>query len=370
MPVTTIGPGLLRCLAGAMLVLGLANQHAACAVPPSLGLSELRLHDEQRLHWSAPGPRPLHTLLWYPAEAGLVAQPWQGLPFVLAPVARGAAPLAQQLPLVLLSHGTGGSAVAMGWLAEALAAQGYLVAAPNHHGNTAAEATYRPEAFLSWTDRPRDLTVLLDRLLASPDWGPHIDTRRIAVLGYSLGGYTALAAVGARLDRERLQAWWRDCAEASEACVLPPEIADRYGPSDLARLMAQSPRLQAHLAGAAGDWRDTRLRAAIAIAPVFGPLYQPISLQALSTPVLLIAADADDQAPPERTALPVHRAVSGSRLQRLPGATHYSFLSRCLSPVPPGLAAFCSDPPGMPREQVHAEVLRAVLAFLRQRLGP
>ena len=48
-------------------------------------------------------------------------------------------PLGSKRPLVLLSHGTGGSAVMLAWLGETLARAGYVVAAINHHGNTATE---------------------------------------------------------------------------------------------------------------------------------------------------------------------------------------------------------------------------------------
>lgn len=52
-------------------------------------------------------------------------------------------------PVVLLSHGTGGTAASLGWLAHGLAAAGYVVLGVDHHGNTASEP-YRAEGFLSW----------------------------------------------------------------------------------------------------------------------------------------------------------------------------------------------------------------------------
>ena len=48
-----------------------------------------------------------------------------------------------QFPLIVLSHGTGGSAQIMGWLARALASHGYIVAAVNHPGNNALEPVHR-----------------------------------------------------------------------------------------------------------------------------------------------------------------------------------------------------------------------------------
>ena len=72
------------------------------------------LTDPKRPRWDTGGHRPVRVYLWEPDDV---------------PSARAA------LPLVLLSHGTGGSAVEMFWLAEALASAGNRVAAVDHHGN-------------------------------------------------------------------------------------------------------------------------------------------------------------------------------------------------------------------------------------------
>lgn len=83
-------------------------------------------------------------------------------------------------PLILLSHGTGGSAGSLAWLGESLASNGFFAAAVNHHGNAAA------------TDEPRlEETIVFGTGRAISDAG------RIGVAGFSLGGYTALASVGA-----------------------------------------------------------------------------------------------------------------------------------------------------------------------------
>ncbi|MEO8922853.1 MAG: hypothetical protein ABI330_08520, partial [Caldimonas sp.] len=73
-----------------------------------------------------------------------------------------------KLPLIVVSQGTGGSAAAIAWLGETLAGNGYIVAAVNHHGNTAAEDEKRLEGTLIWWDRPRDLSVFIDKLLSDP----------------------------------------------------------------------------------------------------------------------------------------------------------------------------------------------------------
>ncbi|MDT9001694.1 alpha/beta hydrolase [Paucibacter sp. APW11] len=365
----------------ALLALGGTSTAAPGAVPAaarntapaSLGLSEQQWQDDKRAAWDSDGARPLLTLLWYPTDAAAPASAWPELPFELAPVQRDAAPRAGRLPLLLLSHGTGGSAVAMAWLAEGLARQGYLVAALNHHGNTGAEATYQLPGFLAWWERPRDLSAVLDRLLADPQWGPRIDTQRMGVIGFSLGGYTALAGLGLRLDEAAVQQRLDHCAKAAAAqrdpqCALPPEIAGRYNQQDVQVLLREQPRLASFATQAAQPLADARLRAALVLAPVLGPLYDWASLQAIKQPVLLIAGSADDQAPAAFTALPASRRLAQARISVLDGAGHYSFLSRCSKAAAARLPALCSDTPQRPRADVHREVLTQALDFFARAL--
>ena len=74
----------------------------------------------------------------------------------------------------------------MAWLARALAARGYIVAAPNHPGNNALE--YTAEGFLVWWERARDLTTVVDTLLGDSELASRIEATRIGAAGFSLGG--------------------------------------------------------------------------------------------------------------------------------------------------------------------------------------
>src|SRR5262249_10834776 len=122
-------------------------------MPYKVGLRTVPYVDTTRSNWQRTAPRPLLTDIWYPAapdanETAVYVGPPEYTLFVAGNAARDAdmASAAARFPLIALSHGTGGTALGLGWLASALAARGYIVAGVNHHGNSAVEA-YAVEGF-------------------------------------------------------------------------------------------------------------------------------------------------------------------------------------------------------------------------------
>ncbi|MBZ8139575.1 peptidase [Rubrivivax gelatinosus] len=323
----------------------------------------MRWDDPARAAWGAEGPRPVAVLLWYPAADGAVEQDWQVAPFEALPVAVGAAPAPGRRPLLLLSHGTGGSAASLGWLAHELAAAGYLVAALNHHGNTAAEPQTRLEGSVAWWERPLDLRVAADRLLADPAWGPRIDAGRIGVAGFSLGGLTALASAGAR---PRWAAWRAACAvtKTTPGCALPPEAAARSTAADVAALQ-RSEGFAPSLVRAGADLHDGRVRAAFVIAPAMSAA---LAHEPLAVPVQVVAGEADDQV--DLADLRVWGQVPGVSVELLPGVTHYAFLMRCSVSGRFFAAAICRDPAGLDRARLHAGTAARARAFFDRHLAP
>ncbi|MFV0276481.1 MAG: hypothetical protein ACK5HY_04755 [Parahaliea sp.] len=74
------------------------------------------------------------------------------------------------------------------------------MAGVNHHGNTAAEDVSWPYGFALPSERTRDMSVLLDRLLDDQDIAPRIDNDLIGVAGFLMGGYSAFAVAGVHLE--------------------------------------------------------------------------------------------------------------------------------------------------------------------------
>jgi predicted dienelactone hydrolase len=110
-------------------------------------------------------------------------------------------------PLVVFSHGSGIGARRMStFLCTHLASHGYVVAALDHFevvaaadfaprdGETDEQKAARGQAWIA--NRVPDIRLLLDRLLCGPRWDSEValDPSRIGIIGYSFGGWTALAA--------------------------------------------------------------------------------------------------------------------------------------------------------------------------------
>ncbi len=147
--------------------------------------------------------RTLMVELWYPAaERGAVSAYATISRDGRTPVrlsgsaSRDAAALDGDFPLVILSHGYPGNRFLMGHLGENLASKGYLVASIDHLHSTYDDPAYLGgQAFGSTlVNRPLDTLFVADALGAT----------RIAIIGYSMGGYGALVAGGAGVSEAAL----------------------------------------------------------------------------------------------------------------------------------------------------------------------
>jgi len=101
----------------------------------------------------------------------------------------------QRYPLVLLSHGRNVHGIWDVDHARRLASHGYVTMSVSYGDLRIRESD---PSFLDVMFRPLAAKAALDHVLASEDFGGHIDDSRIATSGHSLGGFTSLALAGGR----------------------------------------------------------------------------------------------------------------------------------------------------------------------------
>jgi predicted dienelactone hydrolase len=250
----------------------------------------LELHDPERPSWAAPASRPVRTHLWRPP-------------------ADGEAPRT-----VVVSHGSGGAARQMSWLTEPLAAAGFLAVAVDHHGNNFVDG-YLPQGFVRWWERPLDLSFVLDRL------AEHGSLGRVGAAGFSLGGYTAAALLGARIDSSRFAALLAEEIPSQP----PPEYPNLV--EDVRAVM--SPTDSTTWPEEAGrDYADRRVLAGYLVCPSVAQLLAEESLASIEQPVAVRWAGADDIAPPEENAEVYAKLIpSAEGLSVGAEVGHYAFLA-------------------------------------------
>lgn len=309
--------------------------------------------DHQRTNWNGDGPRPLKWAAWYPAADDASAQPsstpsW----FQKEPVARDAAlkSATAPFPLVLLSHGTGGSTEGLNWLAYRLVRRGFVALAVNHHGNTGAEP-YRAEGFLSLWERARDLTALLDddgwrqRLAGTFDAHAH-------VAGFSAGAYAAMLLMGARVAYSQFE-------------PDNPVKSTIRGPREFPNLADKIPLLLEKSSAFRDSWErrsdsyaDERVQSALVLAPGRSVLgFSLPSLQAIEKPIRIVVGDDDRIAPATECSGWLHDRLRRSELEVLTGgAGHYVFLPEPTSIGRRGAPDIFADAPTVNRRSVHDHV--------------
>lgn len=308
-------------------------------------------------------PRPLNVAFWYPTEeTGPEIEIGATPAFVDFSAIDDAEPSAGELPLVVLSHGYGGTWRSLAWLGVALAARGYVVAAPDHPGTTYFNRDRR-QAGMLW-ERPHDLSRVIDAVLHDPALAGEIDPDRIAAIGHSLGGWTVTALAGARFDPDRFA---RDCATdiVSRACPDNPG----YDMPDL-RMNAEPLRQ---------DMRDPRVRAIVSLDLGLARGFTPESLSGMTVPALLVGAGINIGDRPVELE-------TGWLVQNMPAATtedvivadamHFSFMQLChpgaeamIEREEPGEGIVCRDGGTRGRAAIHAELLDRINVFLDQALS-
>ncbi len=236
-------------------------------------VSDFVLHDEKR-------NKDLHLRIFYPVQQG-------------------------KYPVIVFSHGAGGSESCCESLTRHWASYGYITMQPTHDDSiaqrrdTGNDSLRFPQAVRDalkkpalWESRPRDISFLLDSLpelqKRIPGLMEKIDTKRIGVAGHSMGSYTAEAVAGALID------------------------------------------LPGH---SASDFSDPRAKAILCLSPQ-GPGQFGLSAHSfdrITLPFMGITGSLDNLGPQANAAwhkIPFERSESGDKYELfIEGANHMSFVS-------------------------------------------
>ncbi|MEO1069457.1 MAG: alpha/beta hydrolase, partial [Cyanobacteria bacterium J06638_6] len=239
-------------------------------------------------------------------------------------------------PLVVISHGLGGTRNSFAYLAEYLASGGIAAVTLEHAGSNdqqlsallggQSDTVVQDEEFRR---RPNEVSLTLSTLgrlnnSPSPIQG-QLNLERVGVTGQSFGGYTALALAGATFDIDGL----------TQAC----------SPDTLSFNLSLLLQCQAvHLNDPGDRLSDDRVDSIFVINPIGSALFGETGYGQIAVPILVVAGTADTVAPafPEQIQPFSWLTVPQRHLLLMTPATHFAAIGDMATgdqpvPIPPAL---------------------------------
>src|SRR5580704_14715733 len=277
------------------------------------------------------GGAALKGAMWYPCAEPPGEIDLEG---ITVPGVKDCPISGEKLPLVVVSHGAGGTFVGHHDMAETLADAGFIVAAINHPGHTTSDMS-RSGDLSVFIERPTDIKRLIDFMLGASAAAPNIDPEHIGFFGFSAGGYTGLVLIGADPD------WAIALCQRSSAAPMCEQIFRK-------QLRVQP---LAH---------DPRINAAV-IADPCCLWFTADSFAAVRVPVQLWASERRT----ELGGIPMPSAESVAAVDRslpakheyhvVPNSAHFAFLFICPSALAKAEPELCTDAPGFDRVAFHQQ---------------
>jgi len=242
-----------------------------------------------------------------------------------------------KLPLVVISHGRGGSFVGHHDTAEILADAGFVTAAINHPGDTTSDMSHSDDLSV-FIERPTDIKRLIDFMIGASPAASTIDPDRIGFFGFSRGGYTGLVLVGANPD-------W---ALATALC----QQSSSHTCEQIHRKEFPAQPLT----------HDSRIKAAVIVDPL-ALVFTADNLQVIKVPIQLWASEhGGDGVTPHMVATVDSGLLLKHEYHVVANSVHFAFLAPCSPALAKVRPELCADAPGFDRAAFHqqfdADVLR------------
>ncbi len=246
----------------------------------------------------------------------------------------------EKLPLVVISHGHGGSFLGHHDTAEALADAGFVAVAINHPGDTTRDMSRADDPSV-FVERPADIQRTIDFMLGTWSGSAKIDPGRVGFFGFSRGGYTGLV--------DRRQPKSRQDADALR----------RQREPDLRSGAQGSPPQLVH---------DPRIKAAV-IADPLAIFFAADSFRDVTVPVQLWGSErGGDGVTPESVRDVAGWLPTKPDFHVVPNSQHFDFLAPCSADLARLAPKICVDAPGFDRTAFHKDFNAQVVAFFRRRL--
>ena len=315
----------------------------------NIGQRTIVFNDESR-------KRPLITEVWYPTTDTLKTSDKFFSPFIRNYTVRDGKLPINKLPLVMLSHGTGGGRLTLEWLAYGLAQAGFIVAAVDHWGNTYDNKI--PLQFFEFWQRPQDISFVLTALLNNSIFKTAIDQQQIGAIGFSFGGYTVLGLAGAVADVPHMLTYYKTVGKKE---IEFPEFPGLSRMLEDSTLIADSKNIP--------NLKDSRIKSFFAICPGTGAGFSKRQqMKDITAPVYIIGVQADSIVPVEQNARHYNQLIVGSHYYEFAGkVSHYVMLNEAIDEVKKSDPIFADDP-SVSRRQVHAKVDSIAVEFFNRNL--
>lgn len=315
----------------------------------SVGFDQVQLYTDS--------DRPLKASVWYPSQTTFpIERVADNAAFLGTNVVRVGTPQAGKFPLVVISHGYRGNWRNQNWLATKLAQDGYVVASLDHPGTTSFD--HSAQAAAQWWQRTGDLSRLLDWLLEESYLLPNIDANNVTAIGHSLGGWIVMLLAGAQFDRDQLK---QECSlkASPRVCGLRAELG-------LDKVQVGEPT---------GSLQDSRIKRVVSLDLGLARSLSRQSLQSLTAPTLILAADVDigDLPQAEESGFLAQYIPKNKRQYIVyPDAAHFSFMQLCkpgaidlIEEENPGDGIVCQDGNDRSRDELHQVMYQDIIRFIQ-----